>query len=335
MNSIAQTVVRTLFLTGLLACAHSALAQQITGRVVYSENGQAAFNVPVRCVGTDANFQIVTDRSGRFVCNVHAGHYDVSVEAPGYRREAQSVDILDGNANEFMIFRLKAEPSAAKPAGNLSDPNAIPVKAREAFDQGAAIINEGKKEWMPQGIAFLEKAISLYPPYLQAHLMLGATYMDLKQWDKAEQALKRALEIDPKAANAMFALGELYLRQKKYDQAEKILQDGIAVEARSAQAHIALARVYWERVFGVKDEEQWRAPLEKAYEEVKQALALDPDLAAAHLLKGNLLFKVHRAEDALHEFDEYLRLDPKGEFAVQTRALADKIRKALAETKKQ
>ena len=158
--------------------------------------------------------------------------------------------------------------------------------------------------------------------------------MDLQQWDKAEAALRKALEINPRAANALFALGEVYRRQKKFDQAEKALLDGMAIESRSAQAHLTLARVYWEKVAGVKDEAQWRPPLEKSYQEVNQALQLDADLAAAHLLKGNLLFKVRRAEDALHEYDEYLRLDPKGESAEQTRTLAEKIRKALAETRK-
>ena len=85
---------------------------------------------------------------------------------------------------------------------------------------------------------------------------------------------------------------------------------------------------------GVKDEAQWRPPLEKSYQEVKQALDLDPNFAAAHLLKGNLYFKVRRAEDALKEYDEYLRLDPNGEFAASTRELADRIRKALAQDKK-
>src|SRR2546430_16570643 len=123
--------------------------------------------------------------------------------------------------------------------------------------------------------------------------------MDLRQWNKAESALRKVLEIDPKAANAYFALGEVYLRQKKYDPAEKSLQDGLAIETRSAQAHYTLARVYWERVAGIKDEAQWRPPLEKAYQEVKQAVDLDPNLAAAHLLKGNLYFKVGRPEDRL------------------------------------
>ncbi|MDQ3819597.1 MAG: tetratricopeptide repeat protein [Acidobacteriota bacterium] len=158
--------------------------------------------------------------------------------------------------------------------------------------------------------------------------------MDLQKWDKAEQALRKTIEIDLKAANAYFALGELYLRQKKYDQAEKVMLDGLAIETRSARAHLILARVYWEKAAGAKEEAQWRPPLEKSYEEVKRALALDPNLAAAHLLKGNLLFKVRRAEDALHEYEEYLRLDPQGASAEQTRTLIDKIKKALAETKK-
>jgi tetratricopeptide (TPR) repeat protein len=158
--------------------------------------------------------------------------------------------------------------------------------------------------------------------------------MDLQRWDKAEQVLKTVIEIDPKAFNAYFALGEVYRRQKKFSEAEKNLQSGLAIEARSAQAHFTLARVYWEQAAGLKDEAQWRPPLEKAYQEVKQALELDPNLAAAHLLKGNLYFKVRRAEDALKEFEEYLRLDPNGESAAPTRELVEKIKKALAAEKK-
>jgi len=318
----------------LLVSSCPARAQQITGQVHYADNGQAAFNVPVRCVGTAVNTQIVTDRSGRFVCRVAPGHYDVTVEAPGYLREEQSVDILDSFATEFMTFRLKLDRSAAarKPTGLTvpADPNA-PPEANAEFEKAEAALAEGK---IDGEVRHLEKAVTIYPKFIQAEVKLGAAYMDLKQWDKAEQTLKRTLEIDPKAANAYFALGEVYLRQKKYDQAEKTLQDGLARETHSARAHLTLARAYWERFAGVKDESQWRAPLEKSYQEVKQALELDPNLADAHLLKGNLYFKVHRAEDAQHEFEEYLRLDPKGPFADQTRSLVDKIKKALAQTKK-
>src|SRR5260370_31790548 len=105
-----------------LLVSYPALAQQISGQAYYADNGQAAFNVPVRCVGTAVNTQIVTDRSGRFVCRVAPGHYDVIVEAPGYLREVQSVDILDSFATEFMTFRLRPHLSteARKPAVHAS-----------------------------------------------------------------------------------------------------------------------------------------------------------------------------------------------------------------------
>jgi tetratricopeptide (TPR) repeat protein len=140
--------------------------------------------------------------------------------------------------------------------------------------------------------------------------------------------------LDPKAENALFALGELYLRQKKNEEAEKILLKGLEIENRSYQGHLALARVYFEVLTKLKDEAQARPVLEKAYDQVNQSLRLKPDFAQAHLVKGNLLLRVRRAADAQREFEEYLRLDPNGPLADQTRTVVEKIKKALASEKK-
>jgi len=312
-----------------------ALAQQIQGQVRYAENAQAAIGVEVRCDGTGGFSQQFTDRNGKFYFRVSPGHYTVTVKKNGFKDEEQSVDVTDTMQSEWMNFRLKLDTKSAGTVLHPATVNAnVPPDAQKEFDKAQPLLTSDKKENKQEGIGYLEKALKIYPQYLDAELRLGTVYMDLEQWDKAEQALRKALEIDPKAANAFFALGELYLRQKKFDEAEKVLQDGIAIEARSAHAHLTLARVYWERVSGAKDEAQMRPSLEKSYEEVKQALALDPDLGGAHLLKGNLLLRVRRAEDAMHEYEEYLRLDPQGQFAAQTRSIVDKIKKALAQDKK-
>jgi hypothetical protein len=94
--------------------------------------------------------------------------------------------------------------------------------------------------------------------------------------------------------------------------------------------HLSLARVYWEKARVIKDLAEAKPVLEKSYDEVKRALSLNPSLPGAHLLKGNLLLRVSRTADALVEFDEYLRLDPNGPFANETRTLVDKIRKATS-----
>jgi hypothetical protein len=58
---------------------------------------------------------------------------------------------------------------------------------------------------------------------------------------------------------------------------------------------------------------------------------LKPDFAEAHLLAGNILLKIDQRGRALTEYQEYLKLEPKGEFAQQTRELAQKLSKAIGQ----
>ena len=242
--------VRQLFLIAvvLTLAASAAHAQQIQGIVRYGPSQRVAQGVLVHCSGTGGVNEHLTDPSGRFYFRVSPGHYDCSVRVPGFREEYKSVDLIDKLSSEYMDFRLREEGSP-KPAGTSAGPSVVdanvPTKAREEFDKGAAAIALGKKENLQEGVLHLEKAVAIYPQYIQAQLMLGSAYIDLQQLDKAEQALKKTIEIDPKAANAFFALGEVYLRQKKNEDAEKVLLQGLQLEDRSYQGHLTLARTIW------------------------------------------------------------------------------------------
>ena len=332
-----RTISYLLFIFAALTLAASTtLAQQIQGQVRYQDSGQAALGVLVRCNGSGGTSEQFSDRSGKFLFRVSPGHYDVTVHANGYAVQQQSVDLIDNMSSEYMFFRLKRDGSVAKttsPSPATVDVN-VPAEAQKEFDKAEAALVGTKKENVEESVRHLEKAIAIYPKFLQAQLRLGTAYMDLQQFDKAEQALRNTLEIDPKAANALFALGEIYLRQKKDEEAEKVLLQGLQTEDRSFQGHLTLSRVYFDMASKTKDEAQARPSLEKAYDQVNQALKLNPDMAQAHLVKGNLLLRVRRAADAQHEFEEYLRLDPKGPAAEQTRIIVEKIKKALESEKK-
>lgn len=310
------------------------MAGRITGQVRFADTGQPAFNVLVTCENVSGGLtgQVMTDRNGRFdFGKIALSQYNVTVRMNGYLEERQTVEIMT-SPTAYLQFRLKPDKSAstaaaAKPA--VIDAN-VPEAARREFDAASKALATGKKEGIEEAVSHLEKALTAYPRYSQAALMLGTVYMDLGQWDKAESSLKRTLEINPQAANALFALGELYRQKKLYDQAEKTLIQGLSIEPRSYQGHLNLARVYWDTSAQIKDEAQARPVLEKAYEEVKKSLELNPNFAPAHVVKGNLLLRVRRVEDAQREFEEYLRLDPKGPFAEQARATVERIKKALA-----
>jgi len=50
------------------------------------------------------------------------------------------------------------------------------------------------------------------------------------------------------------------------------------------------------------------------------------------LLAANIWLHARQAENAIVEFEEYLRLEPKGEFSEQAKETVRKLRRALAKT---
>ena len=302
---------------------------EIHGQVRFAEGGAPAANVVVRLESYEGGGSIseaFTDRLGKFrFTGLPPAQYSVRVRQSGYRDTQQTIDMTITTSGLVMLQLLpEASRSTSTSTVGTIDAN-VPPAAQKEFDKGTAALAEGGKDKIAFAAHCFEKAVSIYPKFVEARLKLGTAYMDLEQWEKAEKALLATVEADPKAFNALFALSEIYLRQNKIAEAEKVLVQGLAIQDQSYLGHLNLARVYWEKARATKDLMQAKPALEKSYDEVKRALALNPDLAGAHLLKGNLLLRVSRTADAVTEFNAYLRLEPNGPFATETRALLEKI----------
>ena len=293
---------------------------QVTGQLRYAQGGAPADEVIVNLESLAGGFvgEVRTDRLGKFrFQNLSPVQYHVVIRHPGYQEIQHEVNLVMVSS-EYLQLQLVPDGSsvAAPPAlRKLVLDASVPAVARKEFEKAdAALATAKKKEKVQEGIHHLEKAISVYPNFLEAQLKLGVAYMDLQQWDKAEPALRRALEINPKTANALFALGEIYWRQKKYSEAEKVLQNGLTIENRSWKGHFTLGRIYWSR-----------GDLAKAGRQVGLAIQLNPNFAEAYLLAGNILLRANKPEDALEDFQQYLRLAPKGEFASQVRETVQRL----------
>ena len=308
---------------------------EIHGQVRFAEGGAPAQQVLVRLESYDSGGSIsdaFTDASGKFrFTGLPPAQYSIRVRQQGYREVQQNVDMTTTTSGLVMLQLIRDIPLAGKSVTGGIDAN-VPAAAQKEFDKGLAALADGGKDKTAFAVKCFEKAVSIYPKFVEARLRLGTAYMDLGQWDKAEQALVATTEVDPKAFNAFFALSEVYLNENKISDAETVLTKGLALQDASYLGHLNLARVYWEKAREMKDLTQAKPALEKSYDEVKRALVLDPNLAGAHLLKGNLLLRVGRAGDALTEFNEYLRLEPNGAFAAETRTLIDKMKKATSQT---
>jgi tetratricopeptide (TPR) repeat protein len=258
--------------------------------------------------------QMSTDARGRFrFANLQRGYYRVIINTPGYGPAQQDADV-SVLFKAYLLFNLvKADRATTGAAPGLEVIDArVPVAARDEYLRGREAL--GKKN-QRDAIAHFRKALSLYPEFFDAHLLVGMAFMDLRDWPNAESAFSRALEIQPDNPTALFASGEVYWRQKRHEEAESSLLAGLKLDEKNWHGYFTLGRLYWDN-----------GETMKAAGAIGHTLQLKPDFAEAHLLAGNILLKLGESQRARVEYEEYLRLAPKGDYAVEARELVKKLR---------
>jgi tetratricopeptide (TPR) repeat protein len=264
--------------------------------------------------------QTQTDSQGKFeFTGINQGRYTVSARQPGYLEAVQSVD-LTVTPTSYVVLELAALPSGRETGVPQEGPHAaipadVPESAREEFLKGQELASKDPGD----SIRHLRKAVEVYPSFPEAYLLLGTVYMDSKKWKEAEEALTKAIQLKPESEQAQIALGISLNQQAKFAEAERALTRAQAISPASPQVQYELARAYW----GLG---RWQ----EAEPLALQAATAQPELAAVHVLLGNIMLRKRDAPGALRHFREYLRLEPQGPLAPATREMVAKIEKALA-----
>ena len=298
---------------------------EITGEVRSPGDQKLAQFVSIRLerAGGGLVDQRTTDSSGRFrFSRLIPGQYTVLAKAPGFIVAPQVVDVNRFFRRVHLLLQLVPETS---PFDNRNvsrrgvvDAN-VPEKAVKEMERAHEALAKKKTE---EGILHLEKAVSIFPKFIDAQILLGSTYMDAGQYSKAEDVFRTALTIDPKSVSARGASGELLRRQKNYSKAEQILLEALKDEETAWVIHYTLGRVYWEM-----------NEIVKAGRQIGRTIQLNFEFAEAHLLAGNIFVRLGMAENAIVEYEEYLRIAPQGQLAPQARELIQKLRTSVQNKK--
>jgi tetratricopeptide (TPR) repeat protein len=294
------------------------LAGFIRGQIRY-EDGRLADHVVVRLRSDAVSFQteVTSDPQGKFDFEgLGPSTYHLTIEGQGVRPYESVLDIsMSGMAYEQITLKFAKDRNAAAvppegPTGSLNA-DSIPAGARKEFEQGQKALENKDAD---AGVKHFRKAIQLYGKYSEAYLALGLLYMDLGKFDDAQPALQAANEITPTAPGGYFALGTMYNAQKKYDDAEKALTHGLELKADVPDGQYELAKTYWATG-------KWQ----DAEPHAQKAVALAPTKAPPHVLLGNIALRKQDPLGAVKEFQEYLRLDPKGPMAGGVAQMIQKI----------
>jgi tetratricopeptide (TPR) repeat protein len=250
------------------------------------------------------------------------GVYLVRMNERGYKEEIVRVELI-GTSQGYASLELKTIPGEA-PADHSKEPGedkvsvleaAVPTNARQEFEKGRDALNDNK---LDAGISHLRKAIKLHESFPSAYTLLGTAYLSQKNWKDAQLALQKAVALDPNSGEAYLALGAVFNQTKNYPEAETALEQGIKLRPDAPGGHYELAKTYWSMG-------RWQESAPHA----RKAVSDMPELAAPHVLLGNILLREGNAPQALQEYRAYLRLEPNGSMAPGVGQIIKKIETAL------
>ncbi len=296
-------------------------------QVRYADGRPAPRDIHVRLEsaegGAEADLDTIQGGKCQFRLS-NSGVYVVRISNLGFKEVSARVELIS-SPRAFVtldLVPLNKEPTPevsvppADPADAVSVKDlAIPEPARLEFSKGEDALRAKNTD---ESVKHFQKAIKIYDAYPQAYRMLGDAFLQKQQWPEAETALKKSIELQPDLAPAYFDLGAVRNQTKNYARAEQSLKKGLELTPDATIGKYELAKTYW----GLG---RWQDAAPLATDTVKAL----PDLAAAHVLLANIKLKLRDAPGALHEYQEYLRIEPQGTMAPQVRDMVDKLQKAL------
>jgi tetratricopeptide (TPR) repeat protein len=239
--------------------------------------------------------------------------YEFPIRVQGYEPQEPIVDL------EFIPpAYLQAVPSEGAGATISVRDAKIPAGAVKEFVKGKKLLIEDRDA--AKAIPHLQKAISVYQSFPQAHVLLGVAYLSQRKISEAEQAFQAAIQVDSSSPDGYVALGTLQNQVQKFADAERTLSKAVTLNPDLFRAQYELGKSYW--ALQRNDEAEPHA---------RKALALAPNAPEAHVLMGNILLRKQDAAGAVGEYKEAVRLDPKGPYAEPTSQMIMKLEAAQQE----
>jgi tetratricopeptide (TPR) repeat protein len=257
-------------------------------------------------VGADAKFRF-DDLKGEY--------YRLIVTAKGFQTARQDVD-MHYLASRFPIIYLtpaERKQSAVADSNTVSATDlAAPKKARKEYEKGHAALQNGK---YLDAREHLEKAIAEDPCYARAHACLGVALSMQHLFVPAEASLRKSVACDAGFLEGYVQLAMLLNLESRHAESEAALQEGLK--------HFPGE---WQLYYQLGVAERGIGQLEKAEAAYLKAQSINPAVPPEfHVKLADVFLREKKYDKAYGEMLAYLRADPTGSFAGETKALMNRL----------
>jgi Tfp pilus assembly protein PilF len=167
----------------------------------------------------------------------------------------------------------------------------IPPKAMKELQRSQSAFLSGD---VRSSAKHLEKALQIYPHYLEAHNALGTRYTELHEYEKAAAEFQKAINLDPRITQPFNNLSVALFLLQRYPDAEIAARRALDLDPHNSTAQYML---------GCALATEKRKPSE-AIELLRQTEVEFPD---ARLLVAQILIRQGAMNEAKSELREYLK----------------------------
>ena len=206
-----------------------------------------------------------------------------------------SLTSLDAT-DPFAPIRSRLESNPAPSPSHAANPVPvsqirIPSKALKEFERSQKAFHSGD---VPTSVEHLQKALQIYPDFIQAHNSLGLRFIRLGEYQRALTEQETALALDPRSAQTHRDLSFTLVLLNRNQEAEAEARQALDLDSQSAAARYVLGRALVA---------QGRATVE-AIEMLRQSENVFPN---ASLVLAQIHFAAGQTDQVIAELRHYLR----------------------------
>jgi len=224
-----------------------------------------------------------------------------------------NVDDEDSSSKPAKSEQSKTKPGPAPEPEPEREMTEEELKAADVKRRATAEKDKGNdlfsKRKFDEALEFYNRAIEIDPTECTFYSNRAAVYLHKKDYERTIEEYKKAIEVGKEHRADYISISKIWFRLGQAYQAQDKLADAIAAYEKSLIEH--------------RD-----SKVEKALKEVKALLKkreeeayINPELSEEHKKKGNEYFQEGKWPEAIHEYTEALRRDPKNYKVLSNRAL--------------
>jgi Flp pilus assembly protein TadD len=117
---------------------------------------------------------------------------------------------------------------------------AIPEKAEKEFERSMKAYHSHD---FVASVSHLQKATKIAPDFVQAHNNLGASYLNLNQYDRAVTELQKAIDLDSNLEEPYHNIGMAFFLLHRFPEAEAATRRALDLAPERRNARYMLGRI--------------------------------------------------------------------------------------------